>query len=121
LVNRCQLFTQKKLFPQYTVQREASPAWIGNQRLDINIPEIKLGIEYQGEQHFKAIDMFGGEDGLKKRKELDKEKLSKCKKNNVSLVYFTYKDGLSEKLVMTRLKKYLNNQHNTMINMSALQ
>lgn len=52
--------------------------------------------------------MFGGEDALKIARARDREKLSKCRANNVSLVYFTYKDDLSEKLVATRLKTYLN-------------
>ena len=107
------------LFPECTVEREASPPWLGKQRLDIYISEIGLAIEYQGEQHFKAIDMFGGEDGLKITRARDKEKLSKCMANNVSLVYFTYKDDLSEKLVDARLKTYLKDKHNLAVNVHA--
>lgn len=103
------------LFPGFTVEREASPSWLGKQRLDVYIPEIGLAIEYQGEQHFIAIDLFGGNEGLKRTKERDKEKLLKCRDNNVELVYFTYKDALSEKLVATRLKKYLSQKHNNAI------
>lgn len=95
------------LFPYFKVKREASPSWLGNQRLDIFIPELDLAVEYQGEQHFKAVDLFGGKEGLKKNKERDKDKLSKCKKNKINLIYFTYKDNLCEKLVYSRLKKYL--------------
>lgn len=95
------------LFPQYTVEREASPSWLGKQRLDIYIPDISLGVEYQGEQHFKVVDHFGGEEGLERTKERDKEKLQKCKRNKVALIYFSYKDNLSEKLVEERLKSYL--------------
>ena len=95
------------LFPNFEVKREASPLWLGNQRLDIFIPELDLAIEYQGEQHFKAVDIFGGKEGLKKNKERDKDKLSKCKINKIKLIYFTYKDNLSEKIVCSRLQKYL--------------
>jgi len=95
------------LFPTYTVEREASPSWIGQQRLDVYIPDLKLAIEYQGEQHYKAVELFGGKEGLKKTKERDKDKLIKCKHNNIDLIYFSYKDNLSEKLVASRLKKYL--------------
>jgi hypothetical protein len=107
-INETLLFNYiQVLFPEYTVKREASPDWIGRQRLDIYIPEINLAIEYQGEQHFKAIDIFGGKDALKIAKARDKEKLEKCIANNVNLVYFSYKDNLSEKLVITRLSSYL--------------
>lgn len=95
------------LFPTYTVEREASPSWISQQRLDVYIPELQLAIEYQGEQHYKAVELFGGKEGLKKTKERDQDKLSKCRSNNIDLVYFSYKDNLSENLVASRLKKYL--------------
>lgn len=98
------------LFPRYFVEREASPVWLGNQRLDIFIPELNLAVEYQGQQHFKAVELFGGKEGLVKTKERDKDKLLKCKKNDIDLVYFTYKDNLSEKLVNKRLKKYIDEQ-----------
>jgi hypothetical protein len=107
-INETLLFNYiQVLFPEYTVEREASPAWIGRQRLDIYIPEINLAIEYQGEQHFKAIDIFGGKEALKIAKSRDKEKAEKCIANNVAIIYFSYKDNLSEKLVTTRLSSYL--------------
>lgn len=95
------------MFSNYSVEREASPDWLGNQRLDIYIPELKLAIEYQGQQHFKAVGLFGGKEGLAKTKRRDKDKFIKCKNNGINLVYFTYKDNLSEKLVNSRLKKYV--------------
>lgn len=36
------------LFPTKIVRREASPRWLGRQRLDIYLPEIALAIEHQG-------------------------------------------------------------------------
>jgi len=108
-INETLLFNYIKiLFPKYDIIREASPEWIGQQRLDIYIPKLNLAIEYQGQQHFKAVKLFGGKEGLEKTKERDKLKLQKCKKNKVDLVYFTYKEKLSEKLVMKKLKKYLD-------------
>lgn len=98
------------IFPHFAVNREASPPWLSNQRLDIFIPEINLAIEYQGEQHFKPVDLFGGKEGLRRTRGRDKEKLAKCKNNKVDLVYFTYKDDLTEKLVCKRLKKYLDDE-----------
>lgn len=98
------------LFPRCSVEREASPAWLGNQRIDIFIPELKLAVEYQGQQHFKAVELFGGKEGLAKTKQRDRDKLVKCKKNRINLVYFTYKENLSEKLVNKKLKKYVDEQ-----------
>lgn len=95
------------IFPQFTVQREASPSWLNRQRFDIYIPDLNLAIEYQGKQHYMAVDLFGGEEGLEKTKQRDKEKLHLSKINGVDIVYFSYKDNLTEKLVNNRLNNYL--------------
>lgn len=95
------------LFPQFTVQREASPSWLNKQRFDVYIPELNLAIEYQGQQHYIAVDLFGGEEGLKRTKQRDKVKLQLSKINGVDIVYFSYKENLTEKLVQNRLKNYL--------------
>lgn len=59
-------------------------------RLDIYIPSKKIGIEYQGRQHFKPIKWFGGEKSFLKQRENDIMKRDYCKKNNIKLLYFTY-------------------------------
>lgn len=107
-VNETLLFNYiNVLFPQFTVQREASPTWLNRQRFDVYIPELNLAIEYQGQQHYVAVDLFGGEEGLKRTKQRDKEKLQLSKINGVDIVYFNYKENLTEKLVQNRLKNYL--------------
>ena len=62
---------------------------------------------YQGQQHYVAVDLFGGEEGLKRTKQRDKEKLRLSKINGVDIIYFSYKENLTEKLVQNRLKNYL--------------
>lgn len=110
-VNETLLFNYiKMLFPNHVVEREASPAWIGKQRLDMYIPALGLAVEYQGKQHYEAIQHFGGYEGLTQTQERDKLKARFCKQNNVDLVYFTYKDNLTEKLVDKRLKKYIERE-----------
>ena len=69
--------------------------------------ELNLAIEYQGQQHYVAVDLFGGEEGLKRTKQRDQEKLQLSKINGVDIIYFSYKENLTEKLVQNRLKNYL--------------
>ncbi|GEM_PF-3594460 len=61
-------------------------AWLDQQSLDIYIPSEKIGIEYQGRQHYEAIGFFGGDANFEKRQELDERKWNLCKHNNVRLV-----------------------------------
>ena len=66
--------------------------WLGKQSLDFYLPEINVGIEVQGIQHFIPIDAFGGEKAYKECLERDKRKLELCKENNVNLIYYLDKD-----------------------------
>lgn len=76
--------------------------------IDIWIPEILLGIEYQGEQHYKSIPHWGGESGLKKRQENDKKKKILCKKVGYTLIEFQFSENLSEDAVRKKLSRYLS-------------
>ena len=75
--------------------------------LDIWIPELKLGIEYQGEQHYEAIKHWGGEDGLAKRKANDHRKRALCKNLGYTLVEFRFDEELTEAVVLSRIKRHL--------------
>lgn len=58
--------------------------------LDVWIPSIKVGIEYQGEQHFFPIKHWGGEPALKKVQERDQEKRIACRMRGIKLVEIPY-------------------------------
>lgn len=69
---------------------QGRPAWLGNQRFDIYLPDYNIAIEYQGIQHFKPIDYFGGEQGFLNTQKRDERKLNLSLLNNCILLYFTY-------------------------------
>lgn len=63
--------------------------WLGKQHIDFYLPKYNVGIECQGGQHFKPVDIFGGEDGFIKTIVLDMKKRKLCKENNIKLFYYT--------------------------------
>ncbi len=71
--------------------------WLGLQSLDIYIPSLHVGIEYQGIQHYEAIDFFGGEKSFEDRKLKDDAKRVKCKNNNILLIEWKYTVDVNEK------------------------
>lgn len=108
-INETLLFNiVKSIFPNLEIMREASPEWLGRQRLDVYIPSKKLAIEYHGKQHFEAIKLFGGHEALSENKQRDALKLKKCTQNGVQVIYFNYKEDLSESLVRKKLDNYIN-------------
>jgi hypothetical protein len=65
---------------------------------DFYIPEHNICIEFQGLQHYKVINYWGGEEGLKIRKLRDKIKMEYCKKNNIPLIIIKYNDDIDDLL-----------------------
>ena len=59
---------------------------------------LKCLIEYQGIQHFKAIEVFGGNQMFQETQFRDKIKYNYCKEHNIPLYYITYKDNIEDKL-----------------------
>lgn len=82
----------KKSFPKEEWLWEFSPSWLGIQRLDIYNSRVNLAIEYNGQQHYFPIDVFGGEEGFKKCTEHDALKAQLCKDNNCKLYIIKYDD-----------------------------
>jgi hypothetical protein len=78
------------------VKTEHSPVWLGQQRFDIYIPSHKVAIEYQGKQHFEPIDFFGGEDAFKETLARDKKKFFLSKKHKVHVLYWDYRNEITE-------------------------
>ena len=63
---------------------------LGRQEIDIFDEKHNIGIEYQGDQHFKPIEYFGGITNFNRTLFLDEEKIKKCNINNIILLHFTY-------------------------------
>ena len=67
-------------------------------RFDFYLPEHKMCIEYDGEQHFKPITYWGGIERYEELKLKDDIKNRFCTKNNISLLRISYKENINKKL-----------------------
>lgn len=64
--------------------------YINSLSFDFYLPEFNSCIEYDGIQHFKPVDFFGGEKSFLKQKEKDNIKNEYCKKNKIDLLRIPY-------------------------------
>lgn len=94
----------QSLFPDRNVVHQASPDGMGRQRFDVYIPELKLAIEYNGEQHYYPIERFGGQTGFESTKLRDQEKRKKAQEVGIVIVEFRYDEDITPDLVRTRLE-----------------
>lgn len=62
----------------------------GALRFDFYLPEENVCIEFDGEQHYKMVNYFGGEKEFLKRQENDKIKNEWCKENHIPLIRIPY-------------------------------
>ncbi len=67
--------------------------WLGRQSLDFYLPDYKVGIECQGEQHFFPVDFAGKGVELACKNfdhtiSCDKRKKTLCEKHGIKLLYF---------------------------------
>ena len=74
---------------EHKVISQYNSNWLDGQSIDIFIPDINVGVEYQGIQHFKPIRYFGGSKKYEYTISKDKEKFEKCKNNGIKLFYFS--------------------------------
>lgn len=95
------------LFPTMTIRREASPPWLGRQRLDIFIPELKLAVEHQGEQHYRPIEAFGGAQAFARLQERDQRKRTLCQEHGVTVVDIRFDTPLKVSILRSRLRRWL--------------
>ena len=74
--------------------------------IHINNNIIKI-IEYNGPQHYYAIDKYGGEEELKKQQLYDSLKAEYCERNNIELIILS---GDVSSLLTYELAQRLNSQ-----------
>jgi very-short-patch-repair endonuclease len=89
----------KKQFPNAIDEYE-----IQGQRIDIYLPDEKLGIEYDGAQHYKFCPVFHKtESDFKRQQWLDKEKERKCKEVGITLIRIRFDEEISWKTIMSKV------------------
>lgn len=99
------LYNEIKKVYKHSIYQYYNSNILGKQSYDIYIPSKKIAIEYQGEQHFKPVDYFGGKDSYKRQHKLDKEKKIKSKEHGITLLYFTYNKNMPNWLLGKRVYK----------------
>jgi hypothetical protein len=65
---------------------------------DFYLPNYNMCIEYDGIQHFKSIQFWGGKKGLKERQKRDKIKNEYCSLNNIRLIRIRYDEEINLQL-----------------------
>ena len=93
----------KELFPKSEVIHHYRGSELEGLEIDVFIKDKKIGIEYNGKQHYKSIKHFGGDESLRNTKERDNRKLKLCKKLGIDLHIIKYTEVVSVELIKSKL------------------
>lgn len=98
----------ERLLPDEEIVRHARPPWLDGLELDLWLPGRRLGIEYQGQQHFVAIEAWGGAEALAGVQERDRRKARICAAGGVDLLAIDYREPLTEAHIRARLGPFVD-------------
>jgi hypothetical protein len=73
--------------------------------LDIYVPSLRLGIEYQGQQHTNELRHWHGKRGFEMQLQRDARKRLICKDLGIRLLYFGPDDGIDSVSVITAFRR----------------
>lgn len=96
----------QQIFPNEELIMHYRPNWLQGLELDVYLPKLMLGFEYQGQQHFHAIKAWGGEIALAKNQERDKRKRIICDNNNIKLIEIDYTEPLELDYIKEKIDKH---------------
>lgn len=82
------------LFGNEHVEWHARPLWLHRQHLDFYLPAYRIAVEYMGEQHYRAVDFFGGAAGLRMTKERDERKRRASAAAGVDLFFVRFDEDI---------------------------
>jgi hypothetical protein len=94
----------REIYPDKIIRRHDRRTLKGLE-LDFNLPELRLGIEYDGEQHFDEElykKLYG--DGFHSQVKRDRIKNVACRRKKIKLVRIKY----DEKLTVSNIKKLIS-------------
>lgn len=94
----------KDLYVDQKIIRHYRPDWLEGLELDIYLPDLKLAFEYQGIQHYQAVEHWGGKAQLEIQQEHDRRKKKLCEDLDIRLICIDYDEPLNSEHIESRIK-----------------
>ena len=91
------------IYGEKAVIRHYRPEWLDGLELDAFVPSSNIGFEYQGIQHFKPVEHWGGSCKLAVQQQHDAKKKKLCSEKSVHLVCINYDEPLTKEHITQRI------------------
>ncbi len=94
-------------FPDQELFRHHRPLWLEGLELDIWLPDLRLGIEYQGQQHFHANRAMGRRGCSHQLAKTRREELNSVQANGVLLLTVDYTEPVTPEHISQPVEEVL--------------
>lgn len=91
-----------EFIPQFAINIDTDINSSGKAFIDFYIPSLNIAIEYNGQQHYKPVERFGGKLKFEKQQKRDEFVRNYCKENNIKLIEIDYTNN-----TINSIKSYL--------------
>lgn len=94
----------RSLYPEHEVKTHDRTTLDGLE-IDCYIPELKLGFEYNGKQHYEHIEFFHKTTKeFEAQKNRDVEKLKRADNKGIRIITIRYDEAVTEEVIKSKLK-----------------
>ncbi|MCP2669542.1 hypothetical protein NHF40_01195 [Maricaulaceae bacterium EIL42A08] len=89
-------------FPGEEILKHHRPDWLNGLEIDCYLPRLKIGYEYQGQQHYKPVKAWGGTKALAAQKRRDEAKRQRCREAQILLVEIRFDEPLTRQTILKK-------------------
>ena len=99
----------QEIYPNQKIELEHNVADRGSLFVDIFLPRMNIGFEFDGEQHFQYIEHFHGDRrGFLRAQRRDAEKDEACREKGIILIRVAYNEPMTRDHVMAKIEEALS-------------
>ena len=99
----------QEIFPHQKTELEHNIAVRGGLFIDIYLPGLMVGFEFDGQQHFEYCEHFhGSRESFIKAQKRDHEKDDICRSQGITLIRVAYNEEMTKDLVLSKLEEEWN-------------
>jgi len=92
------------MFPNHLVLSNTR-GFLDGLEIDCYIPDLKLGFEYNGEQHYKQVEVFHKDTkDFENQKKRDIEKNKLAKERGIKLITIRFDEKLTKDLIKSKIR-----------------
>ena len=99
----------QEIFPHQKIELEYNVADRGGLFIDIYLPRLKLGFEFDGQQHFVYNEHFhGSRENFIKARRRDAEKDTICRERGIVLIRVAFNEIMNKELILSKIEEIDN-------------